>query len=239
MAAIKKYLKIYHDLVENIQANKWPKSTLLPSENELAAMYHTSRETIRKALNLLAQNGYIQKVRGKGSVVIDIHKFSFPVSGIVSYKELVEKLDLKSRTIVIKLGYTESRMIRDTLNVPDGTKVWSVNRIREISGEKIILDKDYFNERYVPLLSERICSQSIYEHIEEELGLIIGFAQKEIVIEKATEEDQQWLDLEDFTDVVVIRSHVYLDDTSLFQYTESRHRPDKFRFVDFARRVKG
>ena len=29
---------------------------------------------------------------------------------------------------------------------------------------------------------------------------------------------------------------VYLEDTSLFQYTESRHRPDKFQFVDFARR---
>jgi GntR family transcriptional regulator, trehalose operon transcriptional repressor len=38
--------------------------------------------------------------------------------------------------------------------------------------------------------------------------------------------------------VVVIRSQVYLDDANLFQFTESRHRPDKFRFVDFARRVK-
>lgn len=28
----------------------------------------------------------------------------------------------------------------------------------------------------------------------------------------------------------------YLDDTTLFQYTESRHRPDKFKFVNFARR---
>lgn len=238
MAAIKKYLTIYHDLVKNIQEDVWPNSSLLPSENELATMYQTSRETIRKALNLLAQNGYIQKVRGKGSVVINVHKFSFPVSGIVSYSELVEKLGLSSRTLVTNLGYTESKLIRDTLSVPEGIKIWSVNRIREISGKKIILDKDYFNERYVPLLTERICKQSIYKHIEEELGLIIGFARKEIVVEKATEEDQQWLDLEGFTDVVVIRSHVYLDDTSLFQYTESRHRPDKFSFVDFARRVK-
>lgn len=32
------------------------------------------------------------------------------------------------------------------------------------------------------------------------------------------------------TNIVVIKSLVYLEDTSLFQYTESRHRPDKFRF---------
>ncbi|MFR5172363.1 MAG: trehalose operon repressor, partial [Clostridium paraputrificum] len=34
----------------------------------------------------------------------------------------------------------------------------------------------------------------------------------------------------------VIRSEVYLEDTRLFQYHESRHRVDKFKFVDFARR---
>lgn len=38
------------------------------------------------------------------------------------------------------------------------------------------------------------------------------------------------LDLGGFTNIVVIKSLVYLEDTSLFQYTESRHRPDKFRF---------
>ena len=96
----KKYLAIYDDLVNKIQANTWPVSTLLPSENELSIQYDTSRETIRKALNLLSHNGYIQKVRGKGSVVIDIHKFSFPVSGIESYAELAEKLQLESSTAV-------------------------------------------------------------------------------------------------------------------------------------------
>ncbi|GAY77341.1 trehalose operon transcriptional repressor [Sporolactobacillus inulinus] len=38
------------------------------------------------------------------------------------------------------------------------------------------------------------------------------------------------------THVVVVRSLVYLENAQLFQYTESRHRADKFRFVDFARR---
>ncbi|GAA0499082.1 hypothetical protein GCM10008986_27770 [Salinibacillus aidingensis] len=56
-------------------------------------------------------------------------------------------------------------------------------------------------------------------------------------MEEPTEEDAELLDLEGYSSIVVIKSLVYLEDTSLFQYTESRHRPDKFRFVDFARRV--
>ncbi|WP_337017620.1 trehalose operon repressor [Oceanobacillus massiliensis] len=235
----KKYLIIYDELVKGIQAGEWPAGTMLPSENELSLHYETSRETIRKALNLLSQKGYIQKIRGKGSVVIDFHTFSFPVSGIESYTELTKKLQLESRTIIHQLGFLEANHdISEMLHQSVSDRVWNVVRIREISGERIILDKDYFNERYVPLLSKEICRNSIYDYIENQLGLVIGFAQKEILVESPTDEDRELLDIEGFSNVVVIRSQVYLDDASLFQYTESRHRPDKFRFVDFARRVK-
>ncbi|SES97203.1 GntR family transcriptional regulator, trehalose operon transcriptional repressor [Oceanobacillus limi] len=232
----KKYLTIYDDLVDKIKAGIWPVNTLLPSENDLTNRYETSRETIRKALNLLSQNGYIQKVRGKGSIVLDAHKFSFPVSGIVSYKELTKQLNITSNTIVQELSYMETpSALQELVNIEGN--VWRAVRIREIDGEKIILDKDYFSEMHVPFPTKEICEDSIYQYIEEELGLTIGFAQKEIVVEEPTKEDYELLSLEGFSNIVVIKSHVYLDDTSLFQYTESRHRPDKFRFIDFARRI--
>lgn len=235
----KKYLTIYDDLVKKIQTNVWPESTMLPSENELGTMYETSRETIRKALNLLAQNGYIHKIRGKGSVVIDINKLDFPVSGISSFKELAESLHLNSETIVESLDYVKKdHPVRGKINAAGQDKVWQVDRIRKIDDEKVILDKDFFNEKYVPMPSREICEDSIYNYVEHELGLTIGFAKKEIVVVEPTDEDRHVLDLEGFANVVVIKSLVYLADTSLFQYTESRHRPDKFRFVDFARRVK-
>lgn len=64
----------------------------------------------------------------------------------------------------------------------------------------------------------------------------ISFAKKEITVEDPTEEDRESLDLDGFHNIVVIKNYVYLEDATLFQYTESRHRPDRFRFVDFARR---
>ncbi|MGP4107521.1 trehalose operon repressor [Virgibacillus sp. L01] len=236
---MQKYLTIYHELVKKIQSNQWPESTKLPSENELTEIYATSRETIRKALNQLAQDGYIQKIRGKGSVVIDTNKFDFPVSGIVSFKELATNLQLPANTIVNELAIVEAdQELQTKLNINLRDSVWKVVRAREISGEKVILDKDYFNKDYVPELTREICEDSIYDYLENQLELKISFARKEIVIEEPSEEDRFLLDLEGYSNVVVIKSMVYLEDTSLFQYTESRHRPDKFRFVDFARRIK-
>ncbi|MEH7419078.1 trehalose operon repressor [Neobacillus drentensis] len=232
-----KYLTIYETIVEQIKNGDLAPQTLLPSENELKEQYNTSRETIRKALNLLSQNGYIQKVRGKGSIVIDISKFDFPVSGLVSFKELASKMGRKPITIVNELSLIKpDGYIRQQLQLGSKDLVWKVVRTREMSGEKIILDKDYLCSKFVPSLTEEICADSIYEYLEKELNLTISFAKKEIIVVEPTDEDRSLLDLEDFHNVVVIKNFVYLDDATLFQYTESRHRPDKFRFVDFARR---
>lgn len=234
-----KYQIIYNTIVDQIKRGEIAANTLLPSENELKDQYDTSRETIRKALNLLAQNGYIQKVRGKGSIVIDISKFDFPVSGLVSFKELSEKMGKKARTIVNELSLVikPNSYIKQQLQLSGKDSVWKVVRTREIGGNKIILDKDYLVKSFVPNLTEEICADSIYEYLENELNLKISFARKEIVIEEPTAEDRFLLDLDGFHNIVVIKNYVYLEDASLFQYTESRHRPDKFRFVDFARRT--
>lgn len=232
-----KYLSIYNDIMNAIENNDIKSGEKLPSENELMEKYSVSRDTIRKALDLLEGNGYIHKIKGKGSFVLDVNKFDFPITGIISFKELSEKMGVKSNTILHELALINpDRFLIKKLELSKDDSIWRVIRSREINGERIILDKDYFNSKYVPKLTEEICTSSIYEYIEENLGLSIGFAKKEITVQQVSNEDRKYLDLEDFNMVVVVKSYTYLDDTSLFQYTESRHRPDKFRFVDFARR---
>lgn len=232
-----KYLVIYHELAKQIDDGVWSVDTLLPSENELKVQYYTSRETIRKALHLLSQNGFIQKVRGKGSVVIPRNKYDFPVSGLVSFKELADKLDNQAKTTVHNLTLIDpDQYVAKQLQLSDESKVWQVIRTRDLAGERVILDKDYLLESQVPSLTKSICEDSIYAYLEDELHLVISFAKKEITVEEPTEEDYDLLDLEGFSNIVVIKNYVYLDNAQLFQYTESRHRPDRFRFVDFARR---
>jgi GntR family transcriptional regulator, trehalose operon transcriptional repressor len=231
------YLTIYHELAEQIEKGKLKPGGKLPSEHDLSKQYQTSRETVRKALNLLSQNGYIQKIKGKGSFVLGIHRYDFPVSGLVGFKELFSKLNKQWKTHVKKLELKPADpQIHTELGLKRKEPVWEVVRIREVNGEKIILDKDYFRKAYVPELTKEVCQDSIYEYLEKQCGLSISFAKKVITIEPMTEEDRNFLDHQKEPYVAVVRNYVFLEDNTLFQYTESRHLPEKFRFVDFARR---
>ena len=233
---LSKYLQIYEDLKQKIEKKEIPSHTFLPSENELMTLYHSSRDTIRKSLSLLQQNGYIHTSKGKGSLVLDHEKIAFPVAGLTSFKELSHTLPGDVMTIVHcfeKIPVTT--YLKKELYMQKGD-VYHIVRIRDIDGEKIILDIDYINAQVIPHLTKEIVQDSIYEYIENDLGLKVSFAKKEITVIQASDQEKELLDMDGFDLLVCVKSYTYLEDATLFQYTESKHRPDKFRFVEFARR---
>ncbi len=71
MSEIKKplYLQIYKELVEGIENGQFGVGDRLPTEKELAEKYNVSRITSRKALDMLGENGYIDRTPGRGSYV--------------------------------------------------------------------------------------------------------------------------------------------------------------------------
>ena len=86
--------------------------------------YQVSRDTVRKALSLLQEEGLIKKIRGQGSQVVKEETVNFPVSNLTSYQELVKELGLRSKTNVVSLdkiiidkksslitGFPEFRMV--------------------------------------------------------------------------------------------------------------------------------
>ena len=232
-----KYRHLYKQLLDKIDRREYRPGDKLPAEGELMKVYGASRDTVRKALELLVQDGYIHKARGKAAEVLDKNKFNFPVSEIASFKEIYRFSDLKPRTFVENLEIVKNNpKLMAALQIGPEDEAFVLERVREFEGEKIIIDKDYFSRNTVENLPLRAAQDAVYEYLEKELGLKIGFAMKEITVHMATDEDYRLLDMGSYDMIVVVKSYTYLEDSTLFQYTESRHRPDKFKFVDFARR---
>jgi len=217
---------------------KYEESELLPSENALAKEYSVSRETIRKALDYLSQDGLIQKKQGKGSIVLNPRLFNFPISGLTSFKELSDSQQMKAQTILLSNRIIKvDEQLNKKVNWPLGSEVIAIERVRKIDEQRVIFDTDYLDPKITGEIPDERLENSLYDYLENDLQLPIAFANKEILVENVTEEDRHYMDLRDEDNhLVVIRSAVYLEDARYFQFSESRHRVDRFRFVDFSRR---
>ena len=64
------YKAIYEDLKHKIESHVYSDGQYLPAERQLSAEYQVERLTLRKALKLLQEDGYIQTMPGAGSRVI-------------------------------------------------------------------------------------------------------------------------------------------------------------------------
>ena len=64
-----KYYVLMEELKSDIIAGRLRPGDKLPSENELSASRHVSRHTVRKALSILAQEGFIEAEHGRGTFV--------------------------------------------------------------------------------------------------------------------------------------------------------------------------
>lgn len=236
-----KYDRIYKSLREKIESSEYPYQTLLPSENTLVQEYDCSRNTVRRAILHLAEEGYVQSIHGKGVRIIyqPYEQSEFMLSGIESLKEAVARNKKQYTTQVVCFAeLTVDERIRARTTFPVGEEIYYIQRVRYIDGKALIIDHNYFLKSVAKGLTPEIAERSVYEYMEQVLGENIVTTRRKMTVERMTEVDNKYLDLKDFNCLAVVSSMTYNAEGIMFEYTQSRHRPDCFVFYDMAHRVK-
>ncbi len=236
-----KYEDIYRSLKRKIEEGIYPFGELMPSESILVEDYQCSRNTVRRALAVLAEEGHVQPIHGKGVRVIyqPVERTAFTVGGIETFKETVERNHLSATTKVIKLQCCPADEAMSAMSgFPVGEQVYYVQRVRYLNGKPLILDINIFLASLVPNLTEEIARSSIYAYIEKVLGMQIATSKRRITVEHATELDTQVLELGSYDCLAVISGQTFNADGVMFEYTQSRHQPDYFCFLNTAIRKK-
>ncbi|HEM2542472.1 TPA: GntR family transcriptional regulator [Streptococcus suis] len=233
-----KYKKVYADIKEKIEQNIWQANQEMPTENELMEIYSYSKDTIRKALSLLEMDGYIQKRQGRNSIILDHNLVRKPfVSELKTVSELNRSAHHQVQTQLTNLYIVQGQPdVMKELEVDEKTDLYRVSRVRTIDGERLEYEISYFDRRIVPYLSKEVAESSIYQYLENDLGLEISHSRREISFRFATEEEKSLLDLADYDMVVSVTSTTYLADGHPFQYGTITYRPDKVTFVSMAKR---
>ena len=95
---------------------------------------------------------------------------------------------------------------------------------------------NYFLKESVPGLTKEIAENSIYQYLENTLRMTIVNSKRIMTVEKMTQIDEKYLKMnaDDYNCMAVVSSQTYNSNGVMFEYTQSRHRPDYFRFYDNA-----
>lgn len=231
-----KYKKIYEELKEAINDGEYGPGAKLPDELSLCQIYDCSRMTVKKALDLLVQEGKIFRKQGQGSFVLNKQMVNdpyqieeIPVGGFDRARSHLAK----SRILEFKLSFASSDVAK-ALHLKENDPVYDILRLRLYDGEPTVIEHTFMPVNLIPGINEDVLNHSIYHYIEHDLNLKIASAQQTNRADVSNDLDHEVLGLSDIEPVLVVEQIAYLDNGMPFEYSFCRHRYDKFKFTAFS-----
>lgn len=231
---------IYNDIKKGIENGAFQYQSLLLSENEFAKQYCCSRSTIRRALQELTLDGYVQPIQGKGVRVIwkptGEDTLSVSTVGLESFAEQGRRIGFKTETKLISFKHIEAdeKVSRET-SFPVGEALVEIERVRLADGVPVTTDHTYYLESEIPGLTPEIAMVSTYQYIENELGLKIVTSKRTITMEHATDSDMRYIQPPmNLPAVAVVRGRSFDSAGVMFEHSESRQHPYFFSYSETA-----
>jgi len=155
MKALPQYRKLYETLRRHILDSVYKEGDLLPSENELCALYGMTRPTVRQSLAALAHEGLIIKHQGKGSIV-NRQRREIGILSISGTTSAVGSGNLRTRIITkpVIQPWDENFMFPlSDLEMESGCVY--IERLRLLEGKPIFYDISYIANINLPRITSR------------------------------------------------------------------------------------
>ena len=162
------YLQVEADIKNRILSKQYMPGDKLPTENELSDQYNVSKITIRKAIQNLSDEGYVNKVQGKGTF-INFKKDKLYLNKTSGFKESLSSLGHASRHDIIQASFLNAdEDIAEKLMIPMGTKVVYIERLVWQDNEPIAIDKIYIEDaRFPDFITTLSKDRSFYQVMDE------------------------------------------------------------------------
>jgi GntR family transcriptional regulator len=222
---VPRYYEIEQDLRAQIAASK--PGAPLPSDSELCEKYGVSRMTARSAMQRLAQEGLVVRMKGRGTFVS-----RQPVGRKVSHlrgfsDEMRERGKTPSSRLVSSGMRTGTEVETRALRLNDSARVVSIDRVRLADGVPMALEYAVLTERSAGALDEDLESTSLHQALVK-LGVLPSFGTSVVTAELANSKDAKWLGVDRGAALLVERRFVEDADGVPIEYTESRYVPELF-----------
>ncbi len=129
-------IPLYHQLkkhlVELIEEGQFGANQALPTEAQLMEQCGVSRVTVRRALHELEHEGYITRVAGKGTFVLQ-SRLRRELSRLTSFSEEMRESGRKLQTTILDFKKIRAvSQVAEKLLVEPGTQVTYIERIRVV-----------------------------------------------------------------------------------------------------------
>jgi len=232
MSEVTLYSKVEEVLANEIAQGEMKPGDRLPSEDELLARFQVSRITVRRAVQNLVRRGIVEIQRGRGTFVLAPKIFQ-DLTELTGFVEDMNAHGRRASARVLSHGVVAaSAKVAEHLDVPKGTRVMRIERVR--LGDSVPIS---FDETYLPLEVGKLIVKNdlrvkpIFSLLEEKYGIPLKEAEYRLEAAAASSRVADALAVPAGTPILRIERTSFTMEGKPVDYEILSYRGDLIRFV--------
>ncbi|MGR3741299.1 GntR family transcriptional regulator [Companilactobacillus sp. DQM5] len=218
---------IYHTIAEQIIDSILNKEfkTKLPTEAQLMELYGVSRNTIRRAIDVVFQRGLLKRVQGSGYFINDISregKLVVNLSMGAGNPIRVKDSKLESKILSFDLITADKQLSKES-KIPLGTKLYKIVRLRYLQGDLYCLETAYYVKSVVPYIPKEVGQRSIFNFVKETYDINVTNSENYMSVTSLDRQQAKHLNKSIGSQELTLTQYNYCKNNVLFNYSYSMY----------------
>ncbi len=221
------YRKLQDGLEQAINDELLERGAFMPSERVLSAELGLSRVTVRKAIDELAEKGYL--IRRHGSKTEVASRVEKTLSGLSSFSEDIRSRGMEPGTRWLSKEITmPSPSEVMALGISPSEQLVRLERLRLADSTPIAIERAAVLRTFLP--SADLVSDSLYDVLEQRNALPKRALQR-MRAGVVSPREAELLQCPDGTPIFIVERRCFLEDGRIVEFTETRYNGDRYDFV--------
>jgi len=226
------YFQLKTLILTDIKNGVYKEGSLIPTEKDISDIFHISRTTVRQAITELVQEGWLYRVKSKGTFVAQPKISQDFIKKLESFNDQIIRAGMVPSTEVLKFEVQKATdIIAAPLEIPEGAPVIYLHRKRLANNEPIVIIETY--------LPYEDCSFILKHDLEKErlYGILNTHKETSVFRVKRTVEaiaantyDKRYLDIEIGKPIQYFSSIGYNAYSKPIEFSLARYRGDRSSF---------
>lgn len=222
------YFQLKEQIKKDIIEGRYKEGDLIPSEREFHELYNISSTTIRRALNDLVQDDYLERKPGRGTYV-RLPKIRRNLRKIIGFTRNILEMGMTPTTRVLDLDVIPANIYaRERLGLKQGELIYRLKRLRFADDIPMLLEERYIRVDLCPNLDSHPLTGSLWHLFEQHYDLKPVRHLQGVKITDLSPESARLLTIPENSQAFLIRGITFVADNTPLECEKSIYRTDKY-----------
>lgn len=226
------YFQLKELIVQEIKSGKYEVDSLIPTEKEMSEQFDISRTTVRQAITELVQEGWLYRVKSKGTFIARQKIKQDFLQRLETFAEQMNRIGVEPSTEVLDFKIMKaSREVAENLKIQEGDQVIYLFRRRFGDKEPVVTVETYLPYDKCAFLKDYDFEKiSLYNSLASNEQTRIYSARRFVEAVEATTKDVQYLKIKKGAPVQLFHTVGSNSEGIPLEYSIARYRGDMSSF---------